>query len=101
MSVNNPAEAGYDVTTTTTASHCLVWREESRVKSNSFSLCSLLISANYNYLINEASYQKYYFALEPSYGKKQLCARGYPNGFQNYREKGVQTNRQTDFFVFI
>ena len=34
------------------------------------------------------------FALEPSVGKKQICAKGYPNGLRNAREKGVQTNKQ-------
>ena len=33
--------------------------------------------------------------------KNQLCAKGNPNRFRNGREKGEQTIKQTNIFVFI
>ena len=32
--------------------------------------------------------------------KKQLCSKWYPNLFRNDREKGVQTDNQTDKQTF-
>ena len=47
----------------------------------------------------------YMFALKPSQVQKTTLYQGYPNQFQNNREKDVQTDRQKDrqidIFVFI